>query len=143
MPTNPTRAFVLPIRGRDVEVAEIKKLIAQAGCEVVCNDARPTDYKKCLMEADVLVVLICPETENDPVVNELVSLASREGKRVVAVWSSAAKTMDLPAVINKHGDAVIPLELDMVRQSICGGKATWTTPEGTPRPTPKTPRHKG
>jgi hypothetical protein len=143
MAKTPTRVFVLPSKGRDTEMVKLKELITKAGCEITCHNAKPAEYKKCLLAADVLVVLICPETENDPAVDDLIALASREGKRVVGVWAPAAKAMEIPSAINSHGDAVITLDVDAIRKSICGSNPSWTTPDGKPRPTPKTPRHKG
>lgn len=138
-----TRVFVLPVKGRDAEIAKLKEVITKAGCEVICDKAKPADYEKCLKEADVVVILICPETENDPAVDKLIAVASHGGKRVVGVWIPAAEKIELPDAINKHGDAVITFDVDAIRESVCGGKPTWTTPDGKPRPTPKTPRHKG
>jgi MTH538 TIR-like domain (DUF1863) len=134
---------VLPIKGRDSEIAKLKDLIVKAGCEVVCDKAKPAEYERCLLGADVLVILICPETESDPAIDDLIAMASREGKRVVGVWIPAAKEMELPGAINSHGDAVITFDIDAIRESICGGNPRWTTPDGKPRLTPKTPRHKG
>lgn len=143
MANTPTRVFVLPIKGRDAEIAKLKELIAKAGCEVICDNARPTDYERCLLAADVLVILICSEAENDPEIDKLVALASREGKRIVGVWVPTAKEMELPSAINSHADAVITFDVDAIRKSICGGDPMWTLPDGKPRPAPKTPRHKG
>jgi len=50
---------------------------------------------------------------------------------------------ELPSAINKHGDAVIGFDPEAVKNAVCGGRAIWLTPEGGPRPKPKTPRHKG
>jgi hypothetical protein len=80
---------------------------------------------------------------NDSALNNLVAIASREGKRVVGVWLPGLQGAQLPDAINKHGDAVIALDVEAIRESICGSAPTWTTPDGAPRPTPKTPRHKG
>jgi hypothetical protein len=143
MTKTPTRVFVLPIKRHDAEFAKLKDLIIKAGCEVVCNEAKPAEYERCLLGADVLVILICPETESDLAVDKLIALASREGKRVVGVWIPGAEEMELPGAINSHGDAVITFDIDAIRESICGGNPRWMTPEGKPRPTPKTPRHKG
>lgn len=138
-----TRVFVLPIKGREVEIEQLKKLIVRAGCEVVCNDAKPVDFEKCIEGADVLAILIVSETQDDPTIDELIELASRQGKRVVGVWPPAAKDPTLPSAINRHGDAAITSDVESIRESICGGKPQWIEPDGTSRPTPKTPRHKG
>lgn len=143
MVASSTRVFVLPIKGREAEVEQLRKLITKAGCIVVCADAKPADFEKCLADADVLVVLICPETQNNPATDTLISQASHDGKRVVGVWIPTPKQSELPAAINKHADATITFDVDAIRDSICGGKPKWTTPEGDPRPTPPTPRHPG
>ena len=143
MAKSPTRAFVLPIKGREADIEKLRQLVEQAGCEPVCDQALPADYEKCLENADVLVVLICPQTMDDSAVNQLIVHASRTGKRVVGVWALNLKDSVLPTAINKHGDAVIVFDVAAIRQSVCGDQSSWSTPDGKPRPTPKTPRHKG
>ena len=143
MAKDTTRVFVFPIKGREADVAKLIQSISKAGCEVICQNAKPADYEKCLKAANVLVILICSETMNDATLDKLVALASRDGKRVVGVWLPGANTPEIPAALDRHGDAVITLDVESIRKSICGSTPTWTTPDGGPRPTPKTPRHKG
>lgn len=143
MSKSPTKAFVLPIKGREAESSKIKELITKAGCEVICDKAKPADYEKCISASDAVVILICPEAESDPEVDKLIALARREGKRVVGVWIPGVEGSELLASINKHGAATITLDLDAVRRAICAGESVWMTPDGNPRPAPKTPRHKG
>lgn len=143
MTKNPTKAFVLPVNGRAAEVSQLKALITKAGCEVVSDKGKPAEYEKCAKEADVLVVLICAETDGDPDIDKLIAATSRAGKRVVGVWVPNAGVTDIPPGIHKHADAAITLDVDAIRNSICGGKPMWTTSNGTPRKAPTTPRHKG
>lgn len=143
MAKTPTRVFVFPIIGRETEVARLKQIIAEAGCELVSDQPVASDYEKSLKEADVLVVLMCPETENDATVESLIASASRLGKRVVAVWLSGSTATELPAAINSHGDAAVTMDAGNIQAALCENKPIWVMPDGKPRPTPKTPRHKG
>jgi hypothetical protein len=139
----PTRVFVFPVKGREAEIAKIKQMLAKAGCELVCDQPVVSDYEKCLKDADVLVILMCPETENDATVDALIALASKLGKRVVGIWLADSIATELPVAINRHGDAAVTMDDEMVGNAVCDGKAIWVMPDGKPRPTPKTPRHKG
>jgi hypothetical protein len=143
MATDPTRVFVFPVKGREAEIARLKEMLTKAGCVLVCDQPVISDYEKCLKEADVLVIMICPETEDDGTADELIALASRLGKRVVAVWLPDSAATELPAAINSHGDAAITMDAGMVKEAVCDGKTIWVLPDGKTRPTPKTPRHKG
>ena len=142
MKRSPTRAFVYPITEQAAAIQRLKQLI-KAACTVVCDEPGAVDPQTCLEEADVLVVLISAETAEAPRLSELIALATRAGKRVVGVWSPGAQETELPPALHKYGDAVIPLEAGAVKAVICGGTSRWLTPRGQPRPTPKTPRHKG
>jgi len=137
-----TKAFVLPVKNREGEIAQIKRLIVGAGCQFICDEVKAAEYKKCITESDVLVILICTETEEDPDVGALIAFAIEQAKRVVAVWIPGA-TLNLPSAINKYADACITLDMEAVKKAICGGESIWLTPDGKPRPKPKTPRHKG
>ena len=143
MAQHPTRAFVYPVKEHGADIEKLKQMIAEAGCELACPEASPSDYERCVREADVLVVLICPETMNDSIVNQLVLVANRARKRVVGVWAPGIKDGELSPAINKYGDAAITYDRTAVKDAICGGQSIWLTPEGKSRPRPKTPRHKG
>jgi len=134
---------VFPVKGREAEIARLKQMLIDAGCVLVCDQPTISDYEKCLKEADVLVILMCPETEGNSTVDELIALASRLGKRVIGVWLSESTATELPAAINSHGDAAVTMDAGMIREAVCGGKAIWVLPDGKTRPAPKTPRHKG
>jgi hypothetical protein len=138
-----TRVFVLPLKGRETEIQALKAMIGKAGCQIICDQAPPSQWEKCLSDSDVMVILICKEAMEDATIDKFISMASHEGKRVVGVWAKDAKDGTIPAAINRHGDAVISLDPELVKGVVCGGKSMWTTPDGKPRAAPKTPRHKG
>jgi hypothetical protein len=143
MVKTPTRVFVFPVKGREAEVAKLKQMLVAAGCELVCDHRVIGDYEKCLKEAGVLVILMCPETDGDETVTGLITLATSLGKRVIGVWLPGSTATELPAAINKHGDAGITMDAKMIEEVVCGSKTAWVLPDGKPRPAPKTPRHKG
>jgi hypothetical protein len=141
MSNRKTLAFVYPVKGQAAAIEKLKQLI-KAACDLVCDQV-VIDPKQCLQDSDVLVVLICPETSNSPAVDELILTASRFGKRVVGVWVPGTTNGKLPSAINKYADATIVFDAKAVKAAVCGGQAIWSTPDGGPRPQPKTPRHKG
>ena len=143
MATSPTKAYVLPIDGRDADIETLRKLIEAAGCEIVCPEDPRGNFAQCVELADVVVILICPETLQPGVIDEVVALAKRLGKRVVGVWASEAEPDRLPSMIHRHGDATVGLNPEKIEAAVCGGKAIWDCPGGGPRPKPPTPRHKG
>ncbi len=143
MARTPTRVFVFPVRGHEAEIARLKQLLVAAGCELVCDQAIISDYEKCLKQTDALVILMCPETDNDETVTDLITLATSLGKRIIGVWLPSSTATELPPAINKHGDAGITMDAKMIEEVVCEGKAAWVLPNGKPRPAPKTPRHKG
>jgi hypothetical protein len=143
MTGDPTKAYVFPVPGHGAEIDALKKLIEAAGCVIVCPDELINAFDHCVNEADVVVILICPETIDDKLTGPVVELASRLGKRIVGVWAADAEPNKLPASLHRHGDANIRLDANELAASVCGGASVWVTPEGKPRPKPKTPRHKG
>ena len=139
----PVRVFVLPVKSREAEISKLKQMLIKAGCELICDQAVIDDYEKCLKQADTLVILMCPETDGDETVIGLIALAASLGKRVIGVWLEDSNATELPPAINKHGDAGITMDAKLIEEVICEGKTSWVLPNGKPRPTPKTPRHKG
>jgi hypothetical protein len=139
----PMKVYVFPVPGRQAEIAELKRLIEAAGCEIVCPDDPPESFEHCAQEADVVVILICPQTLDDNLIGPVVELANRTGKRIVGVWAADAEPGKLPRSLNRYGDSNIRIDAKDIAAAICRGEAVWVTPEGKPREKPKTPRHKG
>lgn len=138
-----TKAYVLPVPGRDAEVAELMKLIRSAGGEVVCAEEALSEQDRCIRSADVTVVLVCPETLDDKLVGPAVKLAEKLGKRAVAVWAADATPDELPTSLHRYGDSNIRLNEKEVARVVCGGETMWITTGGAPRPKQKAPRYKG
>ena len=143
MISNVTKAYVLPIPGRQAEINTLKGLIEAAGCIVVCENEPINAFSHCVSEADVVVILICPQTIEDALTEQVIELASKLGKRIVGVWAADAEANKLPIMLHRHGDATVRFNPDELAASVCGVNSVWVTPEGKPRPKPKTPRHKG
>ena len=143
MNASATKVYVFPVPARADDVKTLKQLIEQAGCVLVCDEANADEFAQCVEAADVVVILICPETMDDELVKQVVELANRLGKRIVGVWAPDVDDARLPTVLHRHGDATIIFNSEEIRQHICQSAPVWTTPEGQPRPKPKTPRHKG
>lgn len=136
-----TKAAILPVLGREKELGELRKMILDGGCEVVCETG---DLSECLKStADVLVVLICRETIGSADVTKVAEMTSDHGKRVVGVWSKDAEAGKMPEALHRIGSAIVPLDAKKVAEAVCGCKDVWLMPDGGLRPAPPTPRHKG
>ncbi len=142
MISSPAKAYVIPIPGREDEIQALRALIEACGCSVICQDDPIDSFDHCVEEADVVVILICPETASDRLFEQIIELASKLGKRIVGVWGAGVNLGELPPSIHRYGDAVIRANGDEIAAAVCKGESPWTTPQGTPRPAPKTPRHK-
>jgi hypothetical protein len=139
----PTKAYVFPIQGREADISTLKTLIAAGGCVVICPNDPVDAFSHCVEEADAVVILICRETIGDELTGPVVELANRLGKRIVGVWAMDAELNKLPPSLHRYGDANVRLNADEIASAVCQGESIWVTPEGVPRPRPKTPRHKG
>lgn len=136
-----TKAAILPVPGREKELGELRKMILDGGCEVVCETG---DLPACIKgTADVLVVLICSETIGSPVVTQTAEVASDHGKRVVGVWAKDAEVGKMPQALHRIGSAIMPWDPEKVAEAVCRCKDVWLMPDGGLRPAPPTPRHKG
>jgi hypothetical protein len=143
MSSSPTKAYVFPVSGREADIKALTSIIEAAGCVLVCVDEKADAFERCVKAADVLVVLVCPQTIDDTHVGPVVSLANKLAKRVVGVWAADAEPNKLPPSLHKYGDATVRLRAEELAGSVCQGEAIWMTPKGEPRPKPPTPRHKG
>jgi hypothetical protein len=143
MASSPTKAYVLPIAGYEITLETLKKLILAGGCDIFCPDDPADAYERCVEGADVLVILICPETENSEAVDRVIAFAKKLGKRVVGVWASDAQPDKLPRFLHRHGSGTVGLNPDRIAAAVCGGQPLWDSPGGGPRRKPPTPRHKG
>jgi hypothetical protein len=141
--SSPTKVYVFPMPVREADIDTLKKLIKAGGCVVVCSDDPTHAFDHCVEEADVAVILICPETIDDKLTGPVVELANRLGKRIVGVWAADAEPNKLPRSLHRHGDANVRLDAHELAASVCQGESIWVTPKGESRPKPITPRHKG
>lgn len=137
------KAYVCPVPGRAKEIAAIKKMILQAGGELVCDDEKALDgFEACVDQCDVVVILICPETETVEY-EAVIGYASKTGKRVVGVWLEDETVGTVPGPLERDGDAMIIFSPDSVKRAVIEKEDIWELPSGKERPTQKTPRHKG
>jgi len=138
----PNKVYVFPVPGRAADIEVLKQLVVAGGCVVHCMDDPPDAYEQCVKEADVVVILICPETLADALVASVVQLANRLGKRIVGVWAADAEPNKLPDCLHRYGDANVRIDAAELAGTVCQDQSIWVTPGGDPRPKPRTPRHK-
>jgi len=141
MDFNKVKTYVCPVPAHPKQIEVIKKKIVSAGGTLVCHEKTDlSDYQACVDQCEIVVILICPETEAADYVAVIV-YAGKTGKRVIGVWPEDQTAGAIPAAINREGDGVVTLE-DLTK--IMPEKETvWQLPDGKERPKQKTPRHKG
>ncbi len=135
--------YVLPVPGRDAEIAKIRDRVVAAGGVLVCEDKPDLkDWKTCVAACDVVVVLICPES-GTPEIAAILEEAARQGKEIIGVWLDEAQDPTVPEVLERIGDSVVVDTLEAITEAVIDGKSVWQDPTGQKRPNQKTPRHKG
>lgn len=138
------RIWVCPIVRREREVDEVRSQLKRLGGNIVFEDvADLRDWHDCVEGADVIVILICRESNNDPAVKDIVTEASRLGKRIVGIWIDEELGSGIPGYMDREGDAVCDLEEERMKLAVIEGENIWVEPSGKPRPKQKVPRHKG
>jgi len=139
------RIWVCPIVRREREVDETRSLLKRLGGNIVFEDVPDlSTWYDCVDGADVIVVLICRDTINDPTIKDLVAEASRLGKRVVSIWlDDELASAGVPGFIDREGDALTDLEEDNVKKAVVEGENIWLEPSGQQRKKQTVPRHKG
>ncbi|MBX4961368.1 hypothetical protein [Rhizobium binae] len=142
---NSERIWVCPIVRREREVDEVRGQIKRLGGNIVFEDVVDlTDWHDCVDGADVIVILICRETINDPTIKDIVGEASKLGKRVVAIWiDEELASGGVPGFLDREGDAVSDTQDDNIKKVVVDGENIFVEPTGEPRPKQKLPRHKG
>lgn len=138
------RIWVCPIVRRERDVDEVRSQIKSLGGNVVFEDVPDSStWVECVDGADVIVILICRETINDPTIKDIVNEASRLGKRVVSIWLDEDLGSGVPGFLDREGDALCDLEDEHVKLAVVEKENIWLDPSGKQRPKQKIPRHKG
>lgn len=141
MDFNKVKAYVCPVPAHAQQIERIKRKIAAAGGTLVCDDKMDlSDYQDCLDQCDVVVILICSETEAAEYV-DVIDSATKTGKQVVGVWPENETSEAIPDAINRMGDGAVTFD-DLTKVEADGEKG-WQLPDGKVREKQKTPRHKG
>lgn len=141
--------FISHVHEDDELVPKLKDLIANAGMEVrdgsitsdKPNQAQSEEYiKREILEpriqwASTLVVLITHDTAQSWWVNWEIKRAVELGKNVVGVYAQGATDADIPAELQKCGDAaIVGWQGDRVVAAINGAIHDWDNPvSGEPR----------
>lgn len=141
MDFNKVKTYVCPVPPHAQQIERIKRKIAAAGGTLVCDDKTDlSDYQDCVDQCDVVVILICPETEAAEYV-DVVDYATKTGKQVIGVWPEGEASGTIPGAIDREGDGAVTFD-DLTRVETNGEKG-WQLPDGKVRKKQKTPRHKG
>jgi hypothetical protein len=147
--------FISHIHEDDALVPELKDLLARNGLEVRDgsitsskeNEASDPEYIKSqilaprIQWASTLLVLISPDTHTHWWVDWEIEYAVRHGKRIVGVWDRGAKDCDLPASLERYGDAVVGWQADGIIDAINGDSDNWYTADGSEREARPIPRY--
>ncbi|MER8370224.1 TIR domain-containing protein [Mesorhizobium sp. M0902] len=148
MEFNKVKAYVCPVPGREQKIAAIKKMIVDAGGELICDDKQTiAGFEVCIDQCDVIVILICPETDNADY-EAAIDYAKKINKRIVGIWldetaEGGGGGVSIPAALDREGDAVVEPTIESVKKAVIEKERIWKEPDGTKRAVQKTPRHKG
>ncbi|MER8827350.1 TIR domain-containing protein [Mesorhizobium sp. M0938] len=146
MEFNKVKAYVFPVPGREQKIAAIKKMIVDAGGELICDDKQTiAGFEACIDQCDVVVVLICPETDSADY-EAATDYAKKTNKRIVGIWldeTAGGGGVGIPAALDREGDAVVEPTIESVKKAVIEKERIWKEPDGTKRAVQKTPRHKG
>lgn len=138
------RIWVCPIARREREVDEVRSRLRRLGGLIVFEEVEDiASWQVCLDGADVIVVLICRETINDPTIKDIVTEASRLGKRVIGIWLDDDVGTGIPAFLRREGDSVVDIDDEKIIRAVRDGESIWFEPSGAPGKKQKVPRHKG
>jgi hypothetical protein len=102
------------------------------------NNAKNPDYIKSLIRPKIdwagkIIVLIGPETHKREWVNwEIKYAASMGDKRIIGIYLRGATEADVPANLNKYGDALVPWNSDKLEAAL-EGENIWLDPDNKPR----------
>ncbi len=138
---NKVNTYACPVPGHTQQIAGVKGKIAAAGGILVCDKKIDlTDFQGRIDQCDVVVILICPETETYAYI-EVITYATQTGKQVIGVWPEGQASGTIPSAINSQGDGAVTL--DNLTKVEAEGEKGWQLPDGKVREKQKTPRHKG
>ena len=151
-----TNVFISHVHEDEKAVKEICKLLSSSGREVKSssitsekpNDAKNEQYVKSeilapsIDWAGAVIVAISPNTSHSEWVEWEVAYAEKCEKTIVGVWLEGASEQDLPPAVKKYADALVGWDGKAIIDAIDGKTTKWFTPDGTPRPAQKIPRHK-
>jgi hypothetical protein len=91
--------------------------------------------------ASTVVVLIGKETANRPWVNWEITMANQLGKRIVGIYERGGTENDVPAALEKYGDARVAWNSANIVDAIEGTSDPFENPDGQERaPAAYTPR---
>ena len=113
--------FVVHRHEDDHLVDQLKALLRQHGCRVrdssitsaTPNDAKAERYIKAVIlgrrirRSGKVVVVVSPQTRDHWWVDWEIQFAAKKGKRIVGVWAPGAGGCDLPAELDRLGDALV------------------------------------
>lgn len=137
-------AFISHIHEDDAGLAALKGLLADNGLALrdssvtsdKPNNANSEAYIKSeilaprIKWAGVVVVLLTPQTKESEWVNWEIEYAHRLGKRIVGVWAPGVSGCELPAALDRHGNAVVGWSAEGIVSAILGDLNDWVTPSG-------------
>ena len=141
MDFNKVKTYICPVPAHAQQLNRIKGKIVAAGGILVCDKrADPSDFQACVDQCEVVVILICPETETGAY-NDVITYATQTGKQVIGVWPEGQTSGTIPGAVNSQGDGAFTFDnLTKVEDE---GEKGWQLPDGKVREKQKTPRHKG
>lgn len=139
--------FISHLHEDDEGLPKLKDLAARHGLDVrdssitsdKPNEAKSPDYIKSkilgpqIEWASTVVVYVSPETKNSEWVDWEIERAHELGKRIVGVWAHGANDCEIPAALDRLGDAMVGWNGESIVDAITGASNAWYDCKGKVR----------
>jgi MTH538 TIR-like domain (DUF1863) len=156
MPDDIKNVFISHIHEDDEGLGKLKDLLSDNGMEIRDysvnsdnpNNAKSEEYIKSqilaprIAASSVLIVYITPDTKDSVYVDWEIEYAESKNKRIVGVWEWGQSGCEIPAALDKHYDAIVGWNGDLIIDAMTGDFDGYEAPDGSgrgPRPLKRHP----
>jgi hypothetical protein len=125
-------------------LAGIQLLVQQCDCdvEIISGNAAVKAIDGKLTEYDGIIVVLGQPLSELNAIEPTISLANKQGKKIISLWPPKSSSLVLPQVLEKYGVALLPWDAKKLCAAICDDEFEWADVGGGTRVGSKTKRHK-
>lgn len=148
--------FISHIHEDDPGLEKVKKLLAKNGMQIRDssinsnnpNNAKSPEYIKsdilapAINWAGTFIVYVSKDTKNSQWVEWEIEYAHQKKKPVIGIWEPGSTGCELPAALDKFGDAVVTWDSDKLIDAINGDCRDWKQPNGEEFPNRRIKPHR-